>query len=394
MLVVIALGFTLVNLDLTSKRISRDSILIGQVQRGQLDITVSANGVLLPREVEALASQVEGRVIKLNVKPGNKVTKGQVLAVLDNPTLVAAAEEAFSAWEGAKAQKTSFQVDLENRLLLQKSATLQARFAFEKARLQNKAEEELLEDGIVSMIDYQKTKLDVEQLGEIHKLEQERLKKFEANMQIELSTQEAMVTQKLKSLERAQNAVEALTITSGIDGIVQKWELEIGQRLQPGSDIGRVAQQESLYAELKVQARQAGNIQKGQRTTIDTRNGLVDGIVSRVEPAVNEGTVTVDVELVGELPTGSRPELQVEGVIYQDQFENTLFVDRPSMVKTDSLVSVYRLDEDGVYAERVKARLGKASINRVQILDGLKEQDKIILSDSSGWQDHDVIRLN
>lgn len=386
--------FAVASIDFSSKRINRSTLMIGEVQRGKLDIKVSANGVLLPREVEWLSSQVEGRVRKLHVKPGDSVKRGQVLVELDNPTLHVEEQEAVSVLEGSTAELEAFKADLENRLMEYEAITLRAKFSLDKSTLQHKAEETLLEDGIVSELDYQRTKLDVKQFTEVLKLESQRLARFKNNMAIELAAQEAKVTQAQKSLERARNAVKALTVTSGIDGIVQSLDLEIGQRLQPGGGVGRIAQQDLLYAELKVQARQASKIVQGQKAIIDTRNGKVDGVVRRVEPAVNEGTVLVDVDLTGDLPAGSRPELQVEGIIFQEQFQNTLFVAKPNLVKTNSVVSLYRLDEDGDYAERVSVKLGEASVDKVQILDGLQVQDRIILSDNSAWQDHDIILLN
>jgi len=382
------------SIDFSSKRIKRNSLLIGEVKKGQLDIKVSANGVLLPREVEWLASQVEGRVRKMHVKPGDSVKAGQVLVELDNPLLHVAEQEAISVLEGSKATLEAFKADLDNRLMEQEAVTLRTKFSLDKSMLQHKAEETLLKDGIVSELDYQRTKLDVEQFTEVLELEKQRLERFKNNMSIELAAEEAKVVQAQQSLERARNSVKALTVTSGINGIVQAMDLEIGQRLQPGGEIGRIAQQDLLYAELKVQARQASKIVQGQKALIDTRNGEVEGKVRRVEPAVNEGTVIVDVDLVGKLPAGARPELQVEGIIFQEQFSNTLFVAKPNLVKTNSTVSLYRLDEDGDYAERISVKLGEASVDRVQVLSGLQELDRIILSDSSSWQEHDVILLN
>lgn len=391
-LLVVLLGVA--SIDFSSKRIKRNSLLIGEVKKGQLDIKVSANGVLLPREVEWLASQVEGRVRKMHVKPGDSVKAGQVLVELDNPLLQVAEQEAISVLEGTKAELEAFKADLDNRLMEQEAVALRTQFSLDKSLLQHKAEETLLKDGIVSELDYQRTKLDVEQFTEVLELEKQRLQRFKNNMSIELAAKEAKVTQAQQSLERARNSVKALTVTSGINGIVQAMDLEIGQRLQPGGEIGRIAQQDLLYAELKVQARQASKIVQGQKALIDTRNGEVEGKVRRVEPAVNEGTVIVDVDLVGKLPAGARPELQVEGIIFQEQFPNTLFVAKPNLVKTNSTVSLYRLDEDGDYAERISVKLGEASVDRVQVLDGLQERDRIILSDSSSWQEHDVILLN
>jgi RND family efflux transporter MFP subunit len=213
-------------------------------------------------------------------------------------------------------------------------------------------------------------------------------------MKAQLAAKQAQVVQLSKALDRANDNISALTITAGIDGVLQEMNLKIGQRLLPGSEIGRIARQDQLYAELKVIARQASDISVGMPVIVDTRNGTISGQVTRIDPSVIDGTVLVDVKLVGELPNGARPELQVEGVITIAELRNVLFVGKPSYAKENSSSSVYQLDENDNYAERKVVKFGRSSVSFVEVVSGLKNGDKIILSDSSDWQAYDKILIN
>lgn len=387
-------GVSIATIDFSSRRVDADKLIIETVQRGKMEIKVSANGQLLPKNIELIAAQVPGRVAKLHVKAGATVKVGEVLAELTNPQLTASAEEAFSAWEGAVADKQAFELDLKTRILNQESSVLQAKFDLEKAELQLEAESKLIDKNIIPEMDYKKTQLNVAQLREILSIEQKRLKNAKENFDSQLMVKDARVNQLARALDRAKNQVDDLKIIAGIDGIVQEMEIDVGQQLVPGSPISKIAQQQQLYAELKVPARQAGEVKVGQNVLIDTRNGTVDGNVTRIDPGVTEGTVIVDVSIDGPLPKGSRPQLQVEGIIYIAQLEDTLYVGKPNYIKEDATVALYKLDAQGKYADRINVELGKVSVNYVQILQGLQPGDKIITSDSSDWHDHDRILLN
>ncbi len=387
-------AISIANIDFESRRVDRDTLLIGVVEQGDLEIRISANGQLLPRDLELIAAQVEGRVARVHVAPGDEVETGQVLAELTNPQLVNAAEEAFSAWEGSVADLKGFEVELENGLLNQESQFLQAQFAFEKAKLELEAKRQLREQDIIPEIEFLQIQLDVTQLEQTIAIEQKRLDQSQDNMQTLLAVRESRVTQLARALDRANDRVGNLKVVAGIDGIVQELDVELGQQLMLGSPIGRLAQQDLLYAELKVPARQAGDVVVGQNVVVDTRNGKVHGSVSRIDPSVTEGTVIVDVDILDALPRGARPQLQVEGIIYVAQIADALHVGRPTFVRTDADVSIYKLDGAGEYAERVNVRMGRASVNRVEILRGLAPGDRVILSDSSDWQDHARILLN
>lgn len=393
-LVVVGGGVTLANIDFSSQRVERSKLSIETVRQGTMEIKVSANGQLLPKNIEQLAAQVSGRVAKAFVKPGDVVKVGQLLVDLTNPQIIASAEEAYSAWEGAVTELQAAEAELQTNALNQEGVFTQAQFNLEKAQLQLEAETKLIGQQIISEIDYKRTTLNVAQLTKTREIEANRLQKIRDNIKVQLAVRKSRVTQLARALDRAKNQAANLKIVAGIDGIVQAMAVEVGQQLQPGSPIGRIAQQDQLYAELKVPAREATEVLTGQNVVIDTRRGTVDGVVTRVDPGVTDGTVIVDVDLKGELPAGARPQLQIEGIIYLSQLPNTLFVGKPAYVKTDSNISVYKLDADGKYASRVTIKAGKVSLTNLQVLDGLKAGDRIITSEIGEWQDKERILLN
>ena len=387
-------GVTLANIDFSTQRVNRDDISIETVQHGTMEIKVSANGQLLPRNIEQIASQVTGRVAKVYVKPGDVVSSGDVLVELTNPQLIASAEEAYSAWEGAGTELKAAESELQTNLLNQEIAVTQAEFNLEKAQLQLEADTKLVSQQIVSEIDFKRSKLNVAQLTKTHAIEEGRLRTIRSNVRVQLSVKQSRVTQLARALDRAKNQAASLKVVAGIDGIVQAVGVDVGQQLQPGSPIGRIAQRDQLYAELNVPAREATEVQAGQSVVIDTRNGIVNGTVVRVDPAVTAGTVVVDVDLQGALPAGSRPQLPIEGTIYVSRLPNTLYVGKPSYVKSNGPMTVYKLDAAGRYATRVTMTAGKLSLNHVQVLDGLKAGDRIITSEIGEWQDKDRILIN
>ncbi len=385
----------LLSTDLTTRRVDGDALRIGTVTRQELAIDVSANGVLLPREVEWIAAQVEGSVLSIQRRAGEVVNKGDILVTLSNPELLNTVEEARAALEGGRAALVSYEVDLQNQFLNQQSATLRAKFAHDSAQLKLDAETRLRETSIIIPdIDYRRTQLEVEQLRASHQIERQRTAKQEANIATQLAARTAQVEQLARALERAQNKVDSLTVRAGMNGMVQQLDLEIGQRLLPGAQVARIAKQDNLYAELKVLARQATHITAGQPAVIDTRNGTAAGRVSRVDPAVNEGTVVVDVILTEALPAGARPELPIEGMVTIARLEDAMIVDKPAYARADSPLTVYRLLPGQEIAERTAVQTGRASVNQIEITVGLEAGDRIILSDTSDWQDQSRIHID
>jgi HlyD family secretion protein len=390
---VISVGVTLANIDFSSQRVDLDRLSIETVQQGTMEIKVAANGQLLSKRIEQLAAQVPGRVAKADIKPGAVVQVGQVLVELANPQLIASAEEAQSAWEGAVAELQASEVELQTNLLNQEIVLTQAKLNMEKAQARAEADEALSRDGLIAEIELRRSRLDFAQLTKAHGIEQSRLEKMRDNIQVQLAVRKSRVSQLARALDRARTQAADLRVVAGITGIVQAINVEVGEQLQPGSPIGRIAQQNQLYAELRVPAREATQVQAGQNVIVDTRSGTVNGIVTRVDPGVIDGTVVVDVDLKGALPAGARPQLQVEGVIYISQLPNTLYVGKPSYVKNDAAITVYKLDPAGHYATRVTIKAGKVSLNHLQVLQGLGAGDRIITSEIGEFQDQERVLL-
>jgi HlyD family secretion protein len=386
-------GVMLASIDFSTQRVDRTALSVEAVQQGTMEVKVGASGQLLPRHIEQLAAQVSGRVAKADIKPGAVVQAGQVLVELANTQLTASAEEAQSALDGAVAELRSGEADLQTNLLNQEETYTATQFNMEKAQVKTEADEALARDGLLSSIELKRSQLDLTALKKTYEIEGNRLKKIRDNIEVQLAVKKSHVTQLARALDRARTQAADLRIVAGISGIVQAITVDVGQQLQPGSPVGRIAQREQLYAELKVAAREATQVQAGQKVVVDTRNGTVNGTVARVDPGVTDGNVVVDVDLDGALPAGARPQLEVEGTIYVSQLANTLYVGKPSYVKNDADITVYKLDPEGRYAQRVKVKSGKVSLNYLQVLAGLHAGDRIITSEIAQWQDKDRILL-
>jgi HlyD family secretion protein len=386
-------GVLFANIDFTTQRVDRTTLSIATVERGTMEVSVAANGQLVSSRIEHLAARVPGRVARADIKPGAVVEAGQVLVELTNPQLIASAEEAQSAWEGAIAELQAADAELQTAVMNQEVVLTQVRFNAEKANAKTEADEALSGAGLISAIELKRSRLDAAQLKETAVIEASRLAKLRGNVHVQLAVKQARVAQLARALERARAQTADLNVRAEIGGIVQAMHVDVGQQLDPGSPIGRIAQQDGLYAELKVPAREATQVQPGQKVSVDTRNGVVHGVVSRVDPGVTEGTVIVDVDLEGALPAGARPQLEVEGKIYIARIPNTLFVSKPAYVRSDAAITVYKLDPAGRYAERVAVQAGKVSLHSLQVLGGLRAGDRIITSEIGEWRSQTRVLL-
>lgn len=383
----------LANIDFSTQRVDRTKLSIETVQQGVMEIRVSANGRLVSRNIEQLAARVPGRVARADIKPGAVVQVGQLLVELANAQLTAGAEEAQSAWEGAVAELQAASAELETDMMNQEVVLTQVRFNMEKAQAKAEADQALARNGLISDLELRRSLLDLSQLKETHQIEASRLKKVRDNIGVQLSVRKSRVAQLARALDRAKAQAADLNVVAGISGIVQAIDVEVGQQLQPGSSIGRIAQKDQLYAELRVPAREATQVQAGQKVLIDTRNGTLTGVVARVDPGVTDGTVVVDADLQGALPAGARPQLEIEGTIYVTRLPDTLYVGKPAYVKNDAAITVYKLDPAGDYASRVTVKAGKVSLNHMQVLEGLRPGDRIITSEVGEWQGQERILL-
>jgi HlyD family secretion protein len=381
----------LARLEPAAPSVDRDTLYTGGVERGEMLRQTRGPGTLVPRDIRWIAAQSAGRVDRVIVRAGAVVEADTVLAELSNPDLMRQAEEARYGLEIAKATFAEFELTLRSKELDQKAAVAQARASYEGARLQAEAERA---SGAVAELDVRRSELNAESLKAAYDIQIERLNQLGATVEAQIAAQRARLAQEQNKYDRMREQVEALSVRAGMAGVVQQVEIEEGAQVQPGANIARVARPDELIAELKVPETQAKDVVVGQLVAVDTRAGIVDGKVIRVDPAASEGTVQVDVELIGKLPPGARPQQSVDGTIEIERLPDVVYTGRPAYGQPDSTITLFKLVDDGAYAVRVPVRLGKTSVNQVEIVEGLVPGEEVILSDTSAWDDVDRIRLN
>jgi HlyD family secretion protein len=391
-LVIAAATVGLSQLEPAVPSVVRDSVWTGTVREGEMLREVRGPGTLVPRTIRWIGAQTEGRVDRVVVRPGAVVEADTVLVEMSNPDLMQETEEARYALEGAVAELAELKLQLENKQLDQRAALAGATAEYEGARLQAEYENEA--GSVVPKIKRERSVLLAEQLKVRMEIEQERLDQFADSMDAQIAVRRARVEQMRNAYERKRERVDSLMVRAGVAGVVQEMLVEEGQRLALGTNIARVAPPDDLMAELRVPETQARDVLVGQLVRVDTRNGIVEGKVIRIDPAVQSGTVQVDVDLVGKLPRGARPDLSVDGTIEIERLPHVLFTERPAYGQPNTTVGLYKLVEGGRYAVRVPVELGRTSVNAVEIIKGLSPGDEVILSDTSAWDDNDRIRLN
>ena len=374
--------------------VERATVWIDTVKRGPMLRQVRGLGTLVPEEIRWIPAINEARVERIVIQPGTAVKANSVILELSNPNVELQALEAESQLRAAEAQYVELRVRLESQRLDQEAAAAQVRASYNEARLRAQADTELAKAGLIADITRQVSKVTAEELANRNSIEEKRLGIRDESVKAQLAVQQAAVERARALLRVRRNEVDALRLKAGIDGVLQVVPVEVGQRVTPGQNLARVAQPEKLKAVIRVAETQAKDVQIGQKATIDTRNGVVPGHVIRVDPSSQNGTVGVDLAIDGTLPKGARPDLSVDGTIELERLENVLFVGRPAQGQPESLVGLFRLEPDSADANRVKVKLGRASVNTVEIVEGLKEGDQVVLSDTSAWDAHDRIRLN
>jgi HlyD family secretion protein len=379
--------------------VEKASIWLDTVKRGEMLRQVRGNGTLVPEEIRWLPTLNAGRVERILALPGERVRADTVLVELSNPELEQAAFDAEAQLKAAEAERTNSRVQLDSQKLAQQAAVASMQANYNNARLEREVNEELAKSGLVPAITLKQAKAKAEELGRLLEIEQERLRISAEAAQAQLAVQDTRLSQLRAQLDLRRQQVQALKVRAGMNGILQRLgspanPLQIGQQLAPGSLVARVANPAKLKAEIKIAETQARDIQLDQPAEIDTRNGLIHGHVTRIDPAVENGTVTVDVALDGLPPKGARPDLSVDGTIELERLENILYVGRPVQGQPDSLVGLFRVQAGGRMAVRVPVKLGRTSVSTIEILHGLQAGDQIILSDMSQWDAHERVRLN
>jgi HlyD family secretion protein len=386
--------FALSRLKPAAPSVERSSVWIDTVKRGPMVRQVRGLGTLVPEDIRWIPTSTEGRVEKILIWPGTKVESDSVILELSSPELEQSAGEAVSKAKAAEAEFTSKRADLQRELLDQESKATSAHAAYEQAKMERQTNDQLAKNGLVAELVYKTSKIKEEELQKTDEIEQKRMAFARDSIEPQLASQQAAVDQANQLAKLKMDQVEALHVKAGMSGVLQQLPVQIGQRVKIGDNLARVANPSKLKAQVKIAETQAKDIQPKQEATIDTRNGVVKGHVTRVDPAVEQGTVTVDIAFDEALPKGARPDLSVDGTIELERLDNVVYVGRPAFGQENNTVGMFKLVAGSNEAVRTPVKLGKSSVNTIEILSGLNPGDQVILSDTSAWDSHERIRLN
>jgi HlyD family secretion protein len=391
LVLVITLGLS--HLKPAAPAVERGTVWIDTVKRGPMLRQVRGTGTLVPEQVQWIPAATDGRVERIFVLAGAQVKSDTILLQLSNPELELAARDAELQLRAAEAGLASERVRLESLRMDQLAAAAGVKAEYIEAQLKAEADETLAKEGLVADFNLKISKAKAEELAFRYELEKKRVEINKESVKAQMDVQQAKVDQLRALYQLKRNQVDALKVRAGADGVLQQQSLQVGQRVTPGTTLAKVAQPEHLKAELKIAETQAKDIQIGQRASVDTRNGIIPGHVMRVDPASQNGTVTVDVALEGALPKGARPDLTVDGTVELERMQEVLYVGRPASGQENGTVGLFKLELDGTNAVRTNVKLGRSSVNTIEILDGLKAGDQVVLSDMSAWDAYDHIRL-
>ena len=392
-IVVVVVTAGVSRLEPAAPRVDRDTIYLDTVQRGPLVRQVRGTGTLVPEQIRWIPATTDGTVERIVIRPGALVAPATVILELSNPELEQSTLEARLNLAAAEARYSNRQVEVERELLNQRATLATTDAQLKTARLQADADGQLFAQGLVSSLQLQQSQSAEQEFDTRYALEQERLQMATGTVEAQLAVEQAEVDRLRTLYELRQQQVADLHVRAGMPGVLQQVPLEEGQRIAAGANLARVGDPTVLKAELRVAETQAKDVQIGQSAAVDTRNGVIPGHVTRIDPAVENGTVTVDVALDGALPRGARPDLTVDGTIELERMDDILFVGRPVFGQEESVVSLFRVEADGTHASRMRVSLGRASVNTIEVLEGLQPGDRVVLSDMSTWDQFDRVRI-
>jgi len=388
-----AVSVQLARMEPAAPSVDRATVLEDTVKRGSIVRQVRGVGTLVPEDTRWLPATTEGRVERILLRPGAQVKPNSVILELSNPQVEQEALNARLALQSAEATLVNLRVQLENDLLTQQSQGASLESDFEQAKMDAEANEALAKEQLVSELIRRQSHLKAETLKKRVDIEARRLASAREAIDARIRVQQAAVDQARAISDLQNSRLAALRVIPGFAGVLQQVPVEVGQRVNPGQNLARVADPMRLKAELKVSETQAKDIEVGQPAEIDTRNGVITGQVSRKDPAAVNGTVTVDVMLTGPLPRGAVPDQSVDGTVQLERLENILYVGRPSLGQEDSTVGLFRLTSPAGDASRVQVSLGRSSVSAIEVKSGLGEGDSVVLSDMSAWDAFDRVRL-
>jgi len=391
-IVLVTLGLS--RLQPAPPSVERATVWVDTVKRGEMLRQVRGLGTLVPEEIRWLPAETQGRVEQIILRPGAVVQPDSVILVLSNPEVERQALDAELQFKATEAEMANLHVQLESTLLNQRAQAANIQAEYHQAKLQAEVDEQLAKEGLGSALNYRRSKVRADEFALRTELEQKRLAIAADAVKAQLAVQQARMDQfrALAGLRKQQ--LDALRVRAGMAGVLQLVPLDVGQQVAPGTNLARVANPARLKAEIRIPETQAKDVLIGQKAQIDTRNGIVAGRVTRIDPAVQQGTVLVDVSLEGDLPQGARPDLSVDGTIEIERLADVLYVGRPVQGQPNSQVGLFKLVEGGREAVLTTVKLGRSSVSTIEVVEGLKVGDQVVLSDMSAWDANKRIRLN
>jgi HlyD family secretion protein len=392
-LILVAVSIKLARMEPAPPSVERATLLIDKVQRGSIVRQVRGLGTLVPEDTRWISATTDGRVERILLRPGAHVTADSVILELSSPSVEQDALNARLALQSAEASLVNLRVQNQNALLAQQSQVASLDAEFQTARMQAEADAALAKEKLISSLALRKSEVSLEALRSRLEIEQKRLGSQSEALDAQLRVQQTAVEQARAAADLAGRRLASLKVRPGFAGVLQVVGVEVGATIGPGANLARVADPTRLKAELKVAETQAKDIDVGQPAEIDTRNGLIAGRVSRKDPAAANGTVTVDVMLTEALPRGAVPDQSVDGTIQLERLDNVLHVGRPALGQEENTVGLFRLIGTSGDAERVQVKLGRGSVNAIEVKSGLREGDEVVLSDMSSWDAFDKVRL-
>ena len=385
--------YALSRLKPAAPSVDSGTVWTGTVKRGPMLRDVRGLGTLVPETIRLIPAVTDGQVQTRYLLPGTPVKANTVIFDLVNPQLQQETLDAEYQLKGAQAAYEQTKAQLQNQLMDKRTLAASVSSQYRTAEMVRQTKEELGANGLAPQLDVKTAQVQAEELAKENDLAQKEVETFDQSIASQLAVQEATVNQKRAMYELKKSQMDQLHIRPGIDGMLQELDVEVGQKVTMGTVLARVAQPTHLKAQLKIAETQAKDILIGQKASVDTHNGIIPGHVTRIDPAVVNGTVTVDVGLDGPLPTGARPDLSVEGTVEIERLADVLFVERPVHGEANSTVGIFKVVDDGKEATRVQVQLGRTSVNTVEIVKGLEIGDKVILSDMSAWDNYDRVQL-
>src|SRR5437867_1030959 len=392
-LMVVLISVALAQMKPAAPTVERATVWVDTVKRGSMVRQVRGLGTLVPEDTRWLPATTLGRVERIVLRPGAEVRPDSVILELSNPQVEQEAINARLALQAAEANLANLRVQLQNELLAQQAGAATVQADYTQARLQAEVNEELAKQQLISELVRKQSQVRADELKTRNEIENKRLATARESIEARIRVQQAAIDQARAIAQLNERRLADLKVRPGFSGVLQQVPVDVGQQVAPGQNLARVADPGRLKAELKIAETQAKDIEIGQVAQVDTRNGIIPGRVIRKDPAATNGTVTVDVGLTGALPRGAVPDLSVDGTVELERLENVLYVGRPAFGQEQSTVGLFKITNGAGDAERVQVRLGRSSVNTVEIVSGLNSGDQVVLSDMSAWDGFDRVRL-